>query len=63
VVGCGITGDDPKKSLETGRKNINEVMYEAGHSDTNAFRTIFSRIAGMSPMDYRHRYSREAVLA
>ena len=42
-----------KRSLETSRKNINEVMYEAGYSDTKAFRTIFSRIAGMSPMDYR----------
>jgi transcriptional regulator GlxA family with amidase domain len=52
-----------KRSLETSRKNINEVMYEAGYSDTKAFRTIFSRIAGMSPMDYRHRYNREAVLA
>ena len=52
-----------KKSLETGRKNVNEVMYEAGYSDTKAFRTIFSRIAGMSPMDYRHRYNREAILA
>jgi YesN/AraC family two-component response regulator len=52
-----------KKSLETSRKNINEVMYETGYSDTKAFRTIFSRIAGMSPMDYRHRYNREAILA
>jgi len=48
-----------KRSLETSRKNVNEVMYEAGYSDTKAFRTIFSRIAGMSPMDYRHRYNRE----
>jgi transcriptional regulator GlxA family with amidase domain len=48
-----------KKSLETSRKNVNEVMYEAGYSDTKAFRTIFSRIAGMSPMDYRHRYNGE----
>lgn len=52
-----------KRSLETSRKNINEVMYEAGYSDTKAFRTIFSRIAGMSPMDYRHRYNKEAALA
>jgi len=52
-----------KKSLETSRKNINEVMYEVGYSDTKAFRTIFRRIAGMSPMDYRNRYNKEAVSA
>jgi transcriptional regulator GlxA family with amidase domain len=48
-----------KRSLETSRKNVNEVMYEAGYSDTKAFRTVFSRIAGMSPMNYRQRYNRE----
>jgi len=52
-----------KKSLETSRKNVAEVMYEAGYSDTKAFRTVFRKIAGMSPLDYRNRYNREAVSA
>ncbi len=52
-----------KKNLETGRKNVNEVMYEAGYSDTKAFREVFKKIAGMSPLDYRTRYNREALLA
>ncbi len=52
-----------KKSLETGRKNVNEVMYESGYSDTKAFREVFRRIAGMSPLEYRNRYNREAISA
>ncbi len=52
-----------KRSLETGRKNVNDVMYEAGYSDTKAFREVFRKIAGMSPADYRTRYNREAITA
>ncbi|MGO9410439.1 MAG: GlxA family transcriptional regulator [Spirochaetia bacterium] len=52
-----------KKGLETGRKNVNEVMYEAGYSDTKAFREVFRKIAGMSPLDYRLRYNKAAISA
>ena len=38
-----------KKNLETSRKSINEVMYESGYADTKAFRTVFRKIAGVSP--------------
>jgi len=50
-----------KKNLETGRKNVNEVMYEVGYSDVKAFRTIFKRITGLSPVEYRSKYNKEAV--
>ena len=50
-----------KKNLEKGRKNINEVMYEVGYSDTKAFRTIFKRITGLSPINYRNKYNKEAM--
>ncbi len=52
-----------KKNLERGRKNVNEVMYEVGYNDTKAFRTIFKRITGLSPIEYRSKYNREAVVA
>jgi transcriptional regulator GlxA family with amidase domain len=51
-----------KKSLESDRKNINEVMYDVGYSDTKAFRTVFKKITGMSPMGYRNKYNKEAVM-
>ncbi len=52
-----------KKSLETRRKTINEVMYDVGYSDTKAFRTVFRKVTGVSPMDYRNRYGKEAAFA
>ena len=50
-----------KKGLETSRKNVNELMYDVGYSDTKAFRTVFKRITGKSPIDYRNKYNREAI--
>ncbi|HJU46267.1 MAG TPA: helix-turn-helix domain-containing protein [Chitinophagaceae bacterium] len=50
-----------KKSFETSRKNINEVMYEVGYSDTKAFREVFKKITGLTPLDYRNKYNKEAV--
>lgn len=50
-----------KKSLEAGRENINEVMYAVGYSDRKAFRTVFKKVTGLSPLDYRKRYGRETA--
>lgn len=47
-----------KKSFENKRKNVNEVMYEVGYTDTKAFREVFSRITGMSPIDYKSKYNK-----
>ena len=46
-----------KKSLEASQKNVAEVMYDVGYSDTKAFRTVFKKITGMSPIEYRSRYN------
>ena len=51
-----------KKSFETNRKSINEVMYEVGYSDIKAFREVFKKVTGMSPLDYRNRYNKEAMI-
>ena len=53
--------ESAKKTLETSRKTINEVMYEVGYSDVKAFREVFRRLTGMSPLDYRGRYNREGL--
>jgi transcriptional regulator GlxA family with amidase domain len=50
-----------KKAFENTRKTINEVMYEVGYSDVKAFREVFRRITGMSPLEYRSKYNKEAV--
>jgi len=51
-----------KKSLEHSRKTVNEVMYEVGYNDTKAFRTTFKKITGLSPVDYKRKYSKETVM-
>jgi len=52
-----------KKMLEISKKNVNEVMYEVGYNDTKSFRTVFKKITGLSPIDYRNKYNNEAVVA
>lgn len=54
--------ESAKKAFETSRKTINEVMYEVGYSDVKAFREVFRKITGMSPLEYRARYNKEAVV-
>lgn len=50
-----------KKDLETGRKNINEVMYDVGYADVKAFRTTFRKITGLSPIEYKNKYNKESI--
>jgi transcriptional regulator GlxA family with amidase domain len=50
-----------KKSFESTRKNVNEVMYDVGYSDLKAFRNVFRKITGLSPLEYRNKYNKEAV--
>ena len=51
-----------KKSFETSRKNINEVMYDVGYSDMKAFRTIFRKTTGLSPVAYKNKYNKDAIV-
>lgn len=51
-----------KKSFETTRKNINEIMYDVGYNDTKAFRTVFRKITGLSPIEYRSKYNKESIV-
>jgi transcriptional regulator GlxA family with amidase domain len=46
-----------KRKFVTSRKNINEVMYEVGYTDTKAFRTLFKKITGLTPVEYRNKYN------
>jgi transcriptional regulator GlxA family with amidase domain len=54
--------ESAKKAFETTRKNINEVMYAVGYTDVKAFREVFRKITGMSPLAYRGKYNKEAVV-
>jgi len=50
-----------KRSFETSRKNINEVMFDVGYSDTKTFRTTFRKITGLTPIEYRNKYNKTSL--
>jgi transcriptional regulator GlxA family with amidase domain len=52
-----------KHRFESSRKNIMEVMYDVGYTDTKAFRSIFKKITGLSPIEYRNKYNKMAMAA
>ena len=47
-----------KRSFETSLKNINEVMWDVGYTDSKAFRTVFKKITGLTPNEYRNKYNK-----
>lgn len=52
-----------KKSFESTRKTVKEVMFDVGYSDFKAFRTIFRKMTGLTPQEYRNKYNREMMVA
>ncbi|MEO5776575.1 MAG: helix-turn-helix domain-containing protein [Flavobacterium sp.] len=52
--------ESAKKALETTRKTIHEAMYDVGYSDVKAFREVFRKITGISPLEYKSKYNKES---
>ncbi|OFZ67206.1 MAG: AraC family transcriptional regulator [Bacteroidetes bacterium RIFCSPHIGHO2_02_FULL_44_7] len=50
-----------KRSFENSRKNMNEVMLDVGYTDTKAFRTVFKKMTGLTPIEYRNKYNKMAA--
>jgi transcriptional regulator GlxA family with amidase domain len=48
-----------KRDFESSRKNINEVMFDVGYTDTKSFRTVFKKVTGLTPIEYRNKYKKE----
>lgn len=51
-----------KKAFENSRMTISEVMYQVGYADDKAFREVFKRYTGMSPVSYKARYNKDAAI-
>lgn len=47
-----------KLRLESSPDPVNEVMDAVGYADPKAFRALFKKLTGVSPLAYRARYSR-----
>lgn len=50
-----------KRSFESSRKNVNEVMFDVGYTDTKSFRDVFKKITGLTPIEYRNKYNVQVV--
>ena len=52
-----------KKRFESSADTITEVMYDMGYMDSKAFRNMFKKYTGLSPVAYRKKYNRELAYA
>lgn len=50
-----------KRKLETSRESVDEIMYSVSYSDNKAFRSVFKKVTGLSPLEYRTKYNKESV--
>lgn len=50
-----------KRSFETYNKNVSEVMFDVGYSDTKAFRDVFRKLTGITPIEYRNKYNKQVL--
>ena len=46
-----------KKHLEAGKKTVNEIVYDAGYNDVDAFRKVFKKFTDLSPIEYRKKFA------
>ena len=47
-----------KLFFEASRKNISEIMYDVGYTDTKSFRHVFKKITGLTPIEYRNKFAK-----
>lgn len=47
-----------KNFFEASRKNVSEIMFDVGYTDTKAFRDIFRKITGLTPIAYRNKFAK-----
>lgn len=47
-----------KNFFEASKKNVTEIMFDVGYTDTKAFRDIFKKITGLTPIEYRNRFAK-----
>ncbi len=52
-----------KKRFETSTDNITQVMFDMGYAHGKAFRNMFKKYTGLSPVEYRKKYNREMAFS
>jgi len=47
-----------RELLEFSRKSVDNIALSIGYEDIGGFRRVFHKIVGLTPSDYRRRFSR-----
>ena len=47
-----------QKRLQETQQSIDLIIQEVGYSDPSSFRRLFRRKTGLTPLEYRRRFSR-----
>lgn len=51
-----------KRQLENSSASVEEIMYRVSYTDNKAFRTVFKKVTGLTPLEYRNKYNKESLL-
>jgi transcriptional regulator GlxA family with amidase domain len=52
-----------RELLEFSRKSVDNIALDVGYQDVGGFRRVFHKIIGLTPSDYRRRFSRFSTAA
>lgn len=55
--------ESAKKALEQNAQNISTLMYDVGYNDLKTFRSVFKKVTGLTPQEYRKKYCRQMAQA
>ena len=55
--------EEAKQLLEMEQRNVDSIAGEVGYSDVRAFRRLFNKMTGLSPAEYRRRFSSSRFLS
>lgn len=49
--------ENAKRQLEISEDSVNEITWRVGYEDINSFRRLFKKHTGLSPREYRNKFS------
>ena len=50
-----------KKILENANQTVSDAMFDVGYNDAKAFREVFKKYVGVSPLDYKKKFAQEVL--
>ena len=51
--------ESAKKAIEMNEKDISTIVNDSGYIDLQTFRSVFKRITGLSPQEYKKKYAKK----